>query len=156
MIVSCFPRWLSGKELPEDAEDTGDLGLIPQLGRSPGRGKGNAFQYTCLKKIPRTGEPGRLWSMGSKRTGHNWAHIHAHAFTHVAIVAKDVPCLLEITIYELFWFVEEYGELSFNTIEKIASMFGVLKCIYRYVSFPLLSKFIISKLTSPWEVLYSI
>ena len=50
MTVSCFPRWLSGKELSEDAEDAGDLGPIPQLGRSPGRGNGNPLQYTCLKK----------------------------------------------------------------------------------------------------------
>ena len=26
-----------------------DMGLIPGLGRSPGGGNGNAFQYSCLK-----------------------------------------------------------------------------------------------------------
>ena len=27
----------------------GDLGLIPGLGRSPGEGNGNPFQYSCLE-----------------------------------------------------------------------------------------------------------
>ena len=30
--------------------DTGDAGLILELGRSPGEGNGNPFQYPCLKK----------------------------------------------------------------------------------------------------------
>ena len=32
----------------------GDLGLIPQLGRSPGEGKGYTLQYSGLEKIPWT------------------------------------------------------------------------------------------------------
>ena len=34
----------------ESACNGGDLGLIPGLGRSPGEGKGNPFQYSCLGK----------------------------------------------------------------------------------------------------------
>ena len=29
-------------------DDTGDSGLIPGSGRSPGEGNGNALQYSCL------------------------------------------------------------------------------------------------------------
>ena len=29
--------------------NTGDAGLIPGLGRSPGEGNGNLFQYSCLR-----------------------------------------------------------------------------------------------------------
>ena len=29
--------------------NTGDLGLIPELGRSPGGGHGNPLQYSCLE-----------------------------------------------------------------------------------------------------------
>ena len=32
-----------------NAEDAGDTGLIPGLGRSPGGGNGNPFQYSCLE-----------------------------------------------------------------------------------------------------------
>ena len=32
-----------------DVGDTGDSGLIPESGRSPGRGHGNPLQYFCLE-----------------------------------------------------------------------------------------------------------
>ena len=37
------------KNLPTNAGDARDLGLIPGLGRSPGGGYGNPLQYSCLK-----------------------------------------------------------------------------------------------------------
>ena len=43
------------KNLPANAGDAGEVGLIPWLGRSPGRAdpleeeNGNLFQYSCLK-----------------------------------------------------------------------------------------------------------
>ena len=40
-----FPGGSDGKE---SACNTGDLGLIPGLGRSPGEGNGNPLQYSCL------------------------------------------------------------------------------------------------------------
>ena len=39
------------KNLPADAEDTRDVGLITELGRSLGGGNGNPFQYSCLKNL---------------------------------------------------------------------------------------------------------
>ena len=36
------------KNLSSDAGDTGDVGLIPGLGKSPGEGNGNPLQYSCL------------------------------------------------------------------------------------------------------------
>ena len=51
----CFLFWLgfpgdSGvKNLPANAGDTGDVGSIPGLRRSPGEGNGNPFQYYCLE-----------------------------------------------------------------------------------------------------------
>ena len=40
-----FPGGSDGKE---SACNVGDLGSIPGLGRSPGGGHGNPFQYSCL------------------------------------------------------------------------------------------------------------
>ena len=37
------------KKLPADAGDTGDAGLIPGSGRSPGGGHGNPLQYSCME-----------------------------------------------------------------------------------------------------------
>ena len=47
------PSFLGGtvvKNLPAKAEDAGDSGSIPGLGRSPGEGNGNPWQYSCLEK----------------------------------------------------------------------------------------------------------
>ena len=41
-----FPGGSDGKE---SVCDVGDLGLIPELGRSPGEGNGNPLQYSCLQ-----------------------------------------------------------------------------------------------------------
>ena len=41
-------RWLSGEEPACNAGDTGEVGLIPVLGRSPGGGHDNPLQYSYL------------------------------------------------------------------------------------------------------------
>ena len=41
-----LPWWLRRKE---SACNAGELGLIPGLGRSPGGGRGNPLQYSCLE-----------------------------------------------------------------------------------------------------------
>ena len=38
-----------GSDGKESACNTGDLGSIPESGRSPGEGKGNPRQYSCLE-----------------------------------------------------------------------------------------------------------
>ena len=57
------------KNPPAKAGDTGDAGSIPGLGRSPGEGNGNLLQYSCLKKIPQTEEPGGLPSVRLQGVG---------------------------------------------------------------------------------------
>ena len=37
------------KNLPANAGDAGDVGLIPGSRRTPGKGNGYPFQYSCLK-----------------------------------------------------------------------------------------------------------
>ena len=44
-----FPGGSVVKNLPANAGDTGDIDLIPDLGRSPGGGKGHLRQYSCLE-----------------------------------------------------------------------------------------------------------
>ena len=54
-----------GKEPACNSGDTGDIGLIPGLGRSPGGGPGNPFQCSC----PENPVDGGAW----------WATVHAIA-----------------------------------------------------------------------------
>ena len=52
MIASELKGFSGGtviKNLPASAGDTGDMGPIPGLGRSPGVGSGNPLQYFCLE-----------------------------------------------------------------------------------------------------------
>ena len=37
------------KDVPANAVGAEDVGWIPWLGRSPGGGNGNPFQYSCLE-----------------------------------------------------------------------------------------------------------
>ena len=40
---------IGGSDGKASAYNAGDPGLIPELGRSPGEGNGNSFQYSCLE-----------------------------------------------------------------------------------------------------------
>ena len=44
-----FPGGSVVKSLPANAEDTGDSGSNPGLGRTPGEGNGNMVQDLCLE-----------------------------------------------------------------------------------------------------------
>ena len=58
-----FPGGSDGKE---SACNVGDLGSIPELGKSPGERNGYPLQYHSWDS-PWTEEPGRLQSMGLQR-----------------------------------------------------------------------------------------
>ena len=49
MGVSCCKDFSGGSDGKESACNVGDLGSIPGLERSPGRGHGNPLQYSCLE-----------------------------------------------------------------------------------------------------------
>ena len=66
-----FPGGSMEKNPPAKAGDLGDAGSILGSGRSPEGRNGNPFQYSCLKKIPWTEEPGGLQSTGSQRVRHD-------------------------------------------------------------------------------------
>ena len=46
-----FLGFPGGSDDQESACNMGDLGSIPGLGRSPGGGHGNSFQYSCLQNL---------------------------------------------------------------------------------------------------------
>jgi hypothetical protein len=56
------------------ARDTGEVGLIPGSGRSPGEANGNPLQYSCWR-IRWTEEPGSLQSMGVAKSW-TWLSMH--------------------------------------------------------------------------------
>ena len=48
MLIRASQVVLVVKNLPANAGEVGDVGLIPGSGRSPGEGNGNSLQYSCL------------------------------------------------------------------------------------------------------------
>ena len=49
MYLSHYPFKWSGSDGKESACNAGDLSSILGLGRSPGGGRGNPLQYSCLE-----------------------------------------------------------------------------------------------------------
>ena len=70
-----LPWWLRGKE---SGCNTGDLGLIPGLGRSPGGGFATHSSILAWR-ISWTEQPDGLQSMWSQRVRHNWVTKHSTA-----------------------------------------------------------------------------
>ena len=68
-----FPGWLSNKASACQAGDAGDMGSIPELGRSLGEGNGNPFQRSCLENPRDRGTLQGYSLCGCKRVGHDLA-----------------------------------------------------------------------------------
>ena len=93
------------KNSPANAGDLIDTGSIPGLGRSPGGGHGNPFQYSCLENPMDKG----AW----------WATVHrvAKSWTPLSNLAqKDVPHVLIPRIHE---YVSLHGKRDFAGVTKI-------------------------------------
>ena len=63
-LTHSLPRWSNGKESTciharthavNPPASSGDSGLIPGSGRSPGEGNGNPLQYSCLENAMERG-----------------------------------------------------------------------------------------------------
>ena len=49
MVFMFFVKYIPGGSVVKNPPvNAGNSGLIPGLGRSPGKGNGNPFQYSCL------------------------------------------------------------------------------------------------------------
>ena len=69
------------RNLPANAGDIRDTGLVPRLGRSPAGEHGHPLQYSCLENSMDRGA--WLQSIGSQRVRHGWSNFaHAHAFSY--------------------------------------------------------------------------
>ena len=64
--------FIGGSDGKESACNAGDLGSVPGLGRFPGQGNGNPFQYSCL---------GNLMDRGAR-----WATVHGVAKSWIQLI----------------------------------------------------------------------
>ena len=61
--------------LPANAGDAGDIGLIPGSGRCPAVGNGNPFQYSCLENSIDRG----AWWVTVHGFAKSWTQLSTHA-----------------------------------------------------------------------------
>ena len=73
------PRWPSSKE---SACSAGDMGSVPGLGRSPGRGNGYPLQYSCQENPMDKGD----WWATVHRGAKTW--LSTHTYTHMVSLIK--------------------------------------------------------------------
>ena len=67
-----FPGSSVVKNLPANAGDARDVGLIPGSRRSPGEGNGNPLQYSCLGNCMDRG----AWWATVHRVAHSWTRLN--------------------------------------------------------------------------------
>ena len=95
MLHQVFPGGSDGKE---SSCNVGDLGLIPELGRSPGGEYGNPFQYSYLLfftgTTPWTEVPGRLQTTGSQRIGHDQTTKHSSVHCPIVYHSQNMEAAL--------------------------------------------------------------
>ena len=100
-------QWV--KESACSAGDTGDMGPIPGLGRSPGEGNGNLFQYSCLEDPM---DRGAWWTtvhgVPKSRTG-------LSDFTSLKIYTIRIS---EIEILEKLNFLQTCPEVLLNSVKE--------------------------------------
>ena len=70
------------KNLPANAGDKRDLGLILGLGRFPEVGNGNPFQYSCLENSMDRGAWWATVHVAAKNQTWLSEHTHTHTHTH--------------------------------------------------------------------------
>ena len=70
-FFTSLPYCTGGSAVKNPPANPGHTGSIPGSRRSPGEGKGNPLQYSCMINPMDKEEPGRLQPTGSQRVGHN-------------------------------------------------------------------------------------
>ena len=71
------------EDSPANAEDVRDVGLIPGSGRSPGGGRGNPLQHSCLENpMDRGAWEAIVHRVAKSRTLLKRHHVCMHARTH--------------------------------------------------------------------------
>ena len=71
LTLEGFPGGAVLKNPPTNSGNAGDMGSIPESGRSPGGGNGNPFQYSCLENRMDT----RAWQAAVHGVAKSWTRL---------------------------------------------------------------------------------
>ena len=121
------------KNLPANAGDVGNAGLIPGSGRSPGGGHGSPLQYSCLENpMDRGGLQATVRSVAELDTSEATAHTHGvclidgqagdlGCFVFMLLHILMVSCLLHVLNTEL---CKKYFFLPVSSLGYTRSILG--------------------------------
>ena len=93
--------------------NAGDLGLIPELGRSPGRGYGNPLQLSCLENLH--GQRSLVgYSLWGRKEPNMTEHLRQQSVYTSILICQFIPPLpypLVTTILKIFnYTLYSYGD----------------------------------------------
>ena len=96
------------KNLPANAGDIRDAGLIPRVGGSPGEGNGNSLQDSCLENPM---DRGPWWATVHKVTKELDTTEHTHVYEHFSL-ASGTDSEKEMATHSsvLAWTIPGMGE----------------------------------------------
>ena len=120
--------------LPTNAEDIRNMGLIPGLGRSPGGGHGNPLHHSCLENFFERG----AWQAAVHRVtqSQTWlkqliAHAHSTLLLYI-----DIPPLYIVIIWKMSHLFEDLVVKN-KTATNVVCLYNFLYvlCIVFHFSF---------------------
>ena len=125
ILADLLYLWSPFYRLPANAGDTGDMGSIPGLGRSPGEGNGNPLQYSCLENPMDGGAWATVYGIAKSQT---WLSDFAFTFTFYRLQDHSSSC---------FWYLPlvcQFGPETFAVTHSIGGLIGavLLRVCSRY------------------------
>ena len=105
-----------------------DAGSIPGLGRSPGGGLGNPFQYSCLENFHgQRSLEGYNHGVTKSQTRLKWLSMHAH--THARVTRQETVMLLSKEDFSLLWSLSSRKQSrTFSPVDKSRGFFHLGSC----------------------------
>ena len=110
------------KNLPANAGDVRDVGLVPGSGRSPGGGRGNPFRYSCLENaMDRRAWPATVHRVAQSRTQMKQLSTHVHCLYNRIYLSGDsciaVPPLDHVVMNQCKVIILKPSEVFFSIDE---------------------------------------
>ena len=110
VVSQGFPGGSVVRNLPGNARDTGDVGSLPESGRSHGEGSGNPLQYFCLENPHGQRSLKGYSPWDHKRVRHDLATKHACLVAHLNLITSRKPYLIISTHWVLGHNLRIWGE----------------------------------------------
>ena len=97
----------------ESSCNAGGLGSFPGLGRSPGRGHGNALQYSCLENPMDRG----AWQTMVHRVAKSQTRLKQlsmHTCMHAFHCTDALPSVCPFTFWRSFWLFPTFDDYEYR------------------------------------------